>query len=129
MIEDIKKFTKLSFKINNAILTNTKKKDISMEIVSSVKTKEEIIEGHIANQMLDPIALEEVRLSVLTALEALPAGFYISAAQLVPYEQWMKLEMGERSRFGQRLAILVSVGELPLSRAEPVGVTNHYLTT
>jgi len=129
MIEDIKKFTKLSFKINNEILTNTKEKDVNMKIVTPVKTKEEIVKGHITNQMDDPIALEEVRLSVLTALKALPTGFYISAAQLVPYEQWMKMEMGERSRFGQRLALLVSVGELPLSKAEPVGVTNHYLTT
>jgi len=129
MIEDIKNFTQFRNKMKNTILTNTKEKVISMKIVSSVKTKEEIIEGRIANQVFDPVALEEVRLSVLTALEALPVGFYISAAQLVPYEQWMEMEMGERSRFGQRLALLVSAGELPLSQAAPVGVTNHYLTT
>jgi len=129
MIEDIKNFTQFRNKMKNTILTNTKEKVISMKIVSSVKTKEEIIEGRIANQVFDPVALEEVRLSVLTALEALPVGFYVSAAQFVPYEQWLKMEMGERSRFGQRLAILVSAGELPLSKAEPVGVTNHYLTT
>jgi len=92
-------------------------------------TKEEIIKGHIAEQMTDPIALDEVLQSTLIAINALPAGSYVSAAQLVPYKQWLKMDKGERSRFGQRLSLLVEMGELPLIRAESVGVTKHYLTT
>lgn len=92
-------------------------------------TKKEIIDGYIADQMVDPMALEEVRLAVLTMMKKYFVGAYVSAAQLLPYEQWLKMGPGERSRFGQRLSLLIEIGELPLVRAEPVGVTNHYLIT
>lgn len=93
-----------------------------------IKTKEEIIKERIANQMRDAEALEEVRETVLSMCGQLPAGFYVGAAQLVPYEKWEKLSRGECSRFGQRLSMLVGDGKLPLIRAKPVGVTKHYLT-
>lgn len=91
-------------------------------------TKEEIIKGHIANKMTNPIALEAVRLGVLESLKKYPADSYVSAAQLVLYERWLKMDRGERSRFGQRLSLLVEINELPLVRAKSVGKTKHYLT-
>lgn len=97
--------------------------------MNKIIKEEEVINTRTANQMADPIALEEAKLNVMVMLEKLPVNFYVCAAQLVPYEQWLKMDSGERSRFGQRLSLLVGIGELPLSRATPVGVTNHYLTT
>jgi len=82
----------------------------------------------ITEQVTDPIALDDVLQSTVIAINALPAGSYVSAAQLVPYKQWLKMDRGQRSLFGQRLSRLVEIGELPLIRAVPVGVTKHYLT-
>jgi len=91
--------------------------------------KEESTNTFTANQMAESFVLEKTKLNIMAMLEKLPVGLYVSASQLVPNEQWLKMGVGERSRFGLRLSLLVSVGELPLNKAAPVGVTNHYLTT
>jgi len=83
----------------------------------------------ITEQVTDPIALDDVLQSTLIAINALPAGSHVSAAQLVPYKQWLKMDRGQRSLFGQRLSLLVEIGELPLISTVPVGATKHYLTT
>jgi len=64
----------------------------------------------------DPKALIQILEIVLPVISKLPSGLVVGVEQLVPPKVWRTLTNVQKRLVGQRISLLVSMGELPLYR-------------
>jgi hypothetical protein len=89
---------------------------------------DQIITGGLSSKMENIWPLGKVQEMALMQANTLPVGLRVGIEQLLPNQVYENLSTGERSHIGRCISLLVGIGELPLDRLDPTGVTKRYLT-